>query len=88
MQLGCVDPSFGDAGVDPLAVRVHPRASGPSGPPVGALLATEVATHRLPRHGEVSGDLADRRPLPTEFMDPLEPLDAPPSLRERGFLSR
>ena len=41
---------------------------------------TEVATHRLPRHGEVSGDLPDRRALAMEFMDPLEPLDATTSL--------
>ena len=88
MQLGCVDPSLGDAGIDPLAVCVHARPRGPSGSPVGASLATEVATHGLPRHVEFSGDLSDRRPLPTKFMDPLEPLDAPLSFRERGFLSR
>ena len=88
MQLGCVDPPLGDASVDPLAVCVHPRPCGPSGPPVGTSLATEVATHRLPRHVEFSGDLSDRHPLPTEFMDPLEPLDTPLSLGERGFLSR
>jgi hypothetical protein len=51
------------------------------------LLVAEVAAHRLPRHGEFAGDLSDRRPLPMEFMDPLEPLDAPPPLRQRGFLS-
>src|SRR4051812_8815265 len=88
MHLGGVDPPLGDPGVDPLAVHVHPRASGPSRPPFGAFLVAEVAAHRLPRQAEVSGDLTDRNALPAEFMDPLEPPDAPPSLRQRGLLSR
>jgi hypothetical protein len=48
----------------------------------------EVASHRLPRHAEISGDLAERRSLPAEFVDPLESLDAPSSLRQRRLLSR
>ena len=88
MQFGRIDPPLGDAGVNPLAVRVHPRACGPPGPPVGAPLATEVATYRFPRHAELAGDLADRRPLAVQFMDPLESLDASLSLGQLGLMSR
>jgi hypothetical protein len=49
---------------------------------------TEVATHRLTRHGEVSGDLADRCPLAMEFMDLLDAVDAATSLGESSLLSR
>ena len=48
----------------------------------------EVAAHHLPGHTKLSGDLSDRRPSPAQFMDPLELLDATPSLRECGVLSR
>jgi hypothetical protein len=49
---------------------------------------TEEATHRLPRHGEISGDLPDWRPLAMEFMDLPEPLDPAMSLGLVRRLSR
>ena len=49
---------------------------------------TEEATHRLPRHGKISGDLPDRCPLAMEFLDLLEPLDSTTSFGESRRLSR
>ena len=88
MQLGGVDLSLGDAGVDPLAMFVHPGASSPPRPPFGAFLVTEVATHRSPRHGKISGDLPDRCLLAMKLMDLLEPLDPTTPFGKSGLLSR
>src|SRR5512147_1963251 len=67
---------------------IHPRSPCSPAARVGASLVTEVAAHQLPRHGEIPGDLPDRRPLTAEFMNPVELLDAPLSLGERGVPSR
>src|SRR5690348_9192441 len=87
MQFGRVRTTLGDPTVDLFAIPVHPGSRRPSRPPIRTGRPPEIAPHGLAVQAQLVGDAADRPALALQLVDPLEPLDAPPSLPLPGLLS-